>query len=268
MPHDQAPTLSRSVVGSVVQAISVLRHLGAVDRPQGVTAISRALGISTSSCFNILKTLVAEDLATFDPTSKAYGLGLGTVDLARLALGRDQVVEAAREAMSLFADRHDAAVGLWKPSRGDRLTLVALAESEAATRIHLTVGQRQPVAAGATGRAFLAARNASDGEIEAALRAVRWQQQPELSTYIEEVRKARQKGWATDKDQIVRGVTNVAAPILSADGSVRFCVSASIFSGRETAQGVERIGHGLRRMAHGIGNGTGGAADIQESDPR
>ena len=50
-------------VGSVVQALAILRHLSEASKPLGVTAVARALGISPSSCFNLLKTLVAEDFA-------------------------------------------------------------------------------------------------------------------------------------------------------------------------------------------------------------
>src|SRR3546814_9427439 len=73
----------RTVVGAVVNAAAILRHLGASEEPQGVTAIAQALSLSASSCFNILRTLAAEDLVEFDSRRKLYSLGLGLYDIAR-----------------------------------------------------------------------------------------------------------------------------------------------------------------------------------------
>src|SRR3546814_9732494 len=42
---------------------------------QGVNAIARATNLSPSTCFGILKTLVGEEFAEFDPGSKHYRLG-------------------------------------------------------------------------------------------------------------------------------------------------------------------------------------------------
>jgi DNA-binding IclR family transcriptional regulator len=222
-------------VGTVVQAIAVLRHLGAGDAPQGVTAIAAHLGLSPSSCFNILKTLTAEGLARFDPVSKTYSLGAATVDLARQALGRGALNRLARPTMIEFAEKHDCAVGLWRLVGRDRLMLTELAESETATRIYLTVGHRQPLATGATGRAMIAAGAIKEEAVEAAFAEVHWQNPPTLRDYANDVRDARERGWSLDVDQVVRGVTSVAATIPGGDKEAQFCLSASFFTGRSKA---------------------------------
>lgn len=249
------PPLSRPPVGSVVQAAAILRFLGASRDGAGVTAIARALGIGPSSCFNVLRTLAGEDLVAFDPVTKAYTLGLGTIDLARRALGRDAVVQAAAAPMAVLAERHDAAVGLWRLAPRERLVLLALAESEAATRIHMMVGQRQPAAAGATGRAVLAARKLSDAAISAAYAGMRWQIAPSGAEYLAQVRAAECDGFASDVDQINRGIATVAATIVDAVGAVRFVLSASMFAGRDAAA-LDRVGADIRGAAQALGQAT------------
>ena len=69
-------------VNSVAHALAILRRLATSDHPEGVNAIARKVGISPSSCFNILKTLAAEDFARFDVVDKTYTLGAGAIDLA------------------------------------------------------------------------------------------------------------------------------------------------------------------------------------------
>ncbi|AYJ85195.1 IclR family transcriptional regulator (plasmid) [Sphingomonas paeninsulae] len=204
-----ASGLSRPPIGSIMQAAAILRLLGGSSEPAGVTSIARTLGIGPSSCFNVLKTLVLEDLVAFDRVTKTYSLGLGTIDLARRALGRDAVVQAADMPMAALAEEHDATVGLWRLAPGERLVLAALAESGAATRIHMMVGQRQPAAAGAAGRAVLAARVLDDGAIQVAHAGLRWQNPPSAADYLAQVRAAEKQGYATDVDQINRGIATV-----------------------------------------------------------
>ena len=251
----------RPPIGSVKQAIAVLRYLGSIERGQGVTAIARALGIGPSSCLNVLRTLVSEDLVAFDPTAKTYRLGLGMLNLAGVALGRDAVARAAAAPMEAIAAEHDAAVGLWRLTAGERLTLTALAESAAATRIHMAVGQRQPAAAGATGRAVLAARRLDDAGVAAAFAGLRWQNAPTLKQYRAEVREAARRGFARDIGQINHGISTVAAAICDVDGSPRFALSASAFTGRHDDAALDRIGADLHALAGRIGRAVyGGAA--------
>src|SRR3546814_20372283 len=80
----------RTVVGAVVNAAAILRHLGASEEPQGVTAIALALSLSASSCFNILRTLAAEDRGEFDSRRKLYSLGLGIYDIVSKSISRSE----------------------------------------------------------------------------------------------------------------------------------------------------------------------------------
>ena len=254
----------RPPVSSVVQAVAILRHLGSLADGAGVTAIARATGIGPSSCFNVLRTLVGEEMVSFDPATKLYRLGLGTVDLAHSALGRDALVNAARAPMARLAERHDAAVGLWRLSARERLTLIALAESDAATRIHLMVGQRQPVGAGATGRAVLAARRLADREILGIYQGLRWQEAPGGAPFLQQVRAAESRGWAEDIGNNSHGVWTVAAAIRDREGSVQFALSVSIFSGRETADGLATMGRELSDEARALAATVYGVTDGRE----
>ena len=251
------PPITRNQVGSVVQAVTILRHLGVLTEGAGVTAIARATGIGPSSCFNVLRTLLAEDLVNFDPVTKRYTLGLGTIDLARLALARDALVSAAQAPMARLAERHDAAMGLWRLAH-ERLVLVALAESAAATRIHMVVGQRQPASAGATGRAVLAAQALDDQTVLDAYAGARWRSPPGAETFLHQVREAERRGWAEDIGNINHGIATVASAITDGARVVRFVLSASIFDGREGAAGMEVIGSDLCAIAHQLASAVYG----------
>jgi IclR family transcriptional regulator, acetate operon repressor len=259
----------RPPVPSVAHAIRLLRLLSASPVPMGVTALARAAGLSPSTCFNLARTLLGEGLIEFDDAAKRYRIGGGVVELARAGLAADAVIAAARPVMHDLAQQHDMAVGLWRLGTPEaagqpasrRLTLVALEESASATRIHMAVGQRQPLGAGATGRVMLASLLRSPAGNPSALSTtlaraafddVRWQVPPVFKDYLAQVMAVHNLGYALDQQSLNAGIVSIAAPLLRADGTVRHCLSASLFAGSPAAQGAAAIGALLAAQAADI----------------
>jgi len=242
-------TESRPVIRTLAYAVAVLRYLGKTESRPGVNSIARAVQISPSSCFNILKTLVSEDLVAFEPATKTYSLGLGTVDLARTALSRVDLMNVLRGPMERMADRANAAVGLWRLSSADRLTLIAFSASQRVTRIHIQVGHRQPAIAGAAGRCIAAYRPLSRSETLSAFKKIRWDEAPAFAEYLSQIQQTAKRGWSLDVDQMHRGVTTVGAPILNANGRVGHCLSASTFSGQYSGRTLASLGEEVRELA-------------------
>jgi DNA-binding IclR family transcriptional regulator len=241
-------------VPSVSYAVAMLRLLGRNGEAMGVTAIARAMGIGPSSAFNLARTLVAEGLLDVDDRTKAYRIGAGGIDLARMALRGDALAARARQPMEALADRIDAAIGLWREQANGRLLLVALAESEAATRIHMVVGQRQPAGAGSTGRALLAAQGADEASQRAAFAATRWRGRIDADSYVAQVAAARRLGYAVDNQWLNPGIVTVAAVVPDADGQPRYCLSASLFAGQHDARALAAIGQELVAEAQRLGH--------------
>ena len=82
---DTAKSANATLVKPVSNAIRILRHLSQVGKPERSLDIARQLSINPSTCFNILRTLVQEDVVDFSPLSKRYSVGSG---LARLVEGQ------------------------------------------------------------------------------------------------------------------------------------------------------------------------------------
>lgn len=244
---DMPDRIVRSPSPAVSQAAAILRLLVRAGEPLGVTAIAQATGISQSSCFNLLKTLVAEDFVQFDAALKRYVIGLGVLQLARGALGADAIQRAARPLMSALSDEYEATVGLWRVDGRRRMTLVGLGESSASTRIHMEVGQRQPLGAGAAGRAWLSATICTSAEREALFAEVRWQQPVTFAAYEASIDAARIRGFAEDCEFLNRGIITVASPICarSGMGEVLHVLSASAFAGSRDAASREVLGRAI-----------------------
>lgn len=242
-------TAQRKPSPAVAQAAAILRLLASAGEPAGVTAIARETGISPSSCFNLLRTLVGEGLLDFDDSRKLYSLGLGVLQLARGALGRDAILKAARPVLDALSKEYHATVGLWRA--GNRMTLIALGESTASTRIHMEVGQRQPLGAGATGRAWLAASQRTKGEVEELFAQIRWQRPVTLAQYLASIEAARAIGFAEDAELLNSGIVSVASPIraYAGSGDPSHVLSASLFAGSTDDERLRALGCALAQAA-------------------
>src|SRR5580704_8779767 len=101
--RDLAKTVETSKAPAISRAAAVLRLLGKSDRPLGVQAIARELGLVPSTCLYVLRALVAEEFVAFDPDTKRYSLEAGVLTLARQWLRRNRFNDLAQPALDRIA---------------------------------------------------------------------------------------------------------------------------------------------------------------------
>lgn len=239
-------------VGAVVQALRILRHLAGQATPAGATAIARATGVNTSTCFNILRTLAAEGLVEFDAAAKTYRLGLGVVELASGLIGAN-VADLIRPELERLAAGHNALFALWSITEADRLVLVERVAAPSALRPEMRVGLRMPACSGAVGRCVAAARGLDEAGLRRAFAGVRWQRAPAFATWVTEVRRAGRLGYALDRGQIFKGVDAVAAVVTDRAGRPRLGLSAIAINGLVMRSELIRLGGELAAAAARIG---------------
>ena len=256
----------RQSVGSIVQALAILRYLGETGRPLGVTAIAKALDISPSSCFNILRTLVAEEMLEFRTTDKSYSLGVGVVELAHRALAKSKILSFVRHQMEFLADEFQITVALRQVSHGERLIVMATAECDADTQIQIRIGHRVPMLAGAGGRCIAAFGSLSPDEMKDRFQQLRWHITPDFDDYLAELEQVRRDGWAIDQNQFKAGVTTVAAPVFDEGGAVIYCLTGTMFTGQHGAQTLMRIGEAFREVGLRVSRDSQKASQPQSVD--
>lgn len=238
-------------VRSVSQAFAILRLAAA--RPQGLTLseFARAMSLSPSSCLNLLRTLVAEGALERARDDRRYRL-VESWNPVSTAPGRvEQMLRRARVPLRKFAEAHQCTVGLWQIISPRRLALVALGNSEASTRIHMAIGQRQPVGNGSIGRALAAQDQVDEAELQRRYGELRWQQPLSFSDYAEQVARAGAMGFGIDDGYAHGGICSVGTTVPGTT-SPRFCLSASIFANSRTIDGVEALGHALVELGRDL----------------
>jgi DNA-binding IclR family transcriptional regulator len=235
-------------VRSVSHAFAILRLL-AGDSPISLTGVCRETGLSASSALNLLRTLVGEGAVEREDDGRRYRLtpAWQSVDVltgARMA----RLIAQIQPLIARFAKANDSACGLWQQVSGDRLALVALGESEATTRIHMAIGQRQPVGGGSVGRALVGAMAADHADLERWFARLRWHRPLAFAAWVEQVARARQTGFGLDEGYVHPGVVSVGV-VVPGNRTPRLCLSASVFAGERSAAEIEALGQALATLA-------------------
>ena len=254
---DQAPgqetELARAVKESKAPAISraaaILRLLGKSDRPLGLQAIARELGLVPSTCLNVLRALVAEQFVAFDGDTKRYSLEAGVLTLARQWLRRNQFTDLAQPVLDRIS--HDFAVtmlgvhivGL------EHIIVVARSQSGASFQLSAEIGSRFPALISATGRCIAAFGNYPENELKKRFKSLRWDEPPSFEEWQAQVAEARQQGFAVDAGNYISGVTVVAAPVWKGRAQLSHAlVAISIGSGLRKS-GTDALGQNLLSAA-------------------
>lgn len=235
-------------VGAVVNAIRILQFLAASTAPVGVATVARETGVSTSTCFNILRTLTRARFVAFHTSEKTYTLGLAMAELAAGLIGVSHA-ELIRPELERLALNYEMLILLWRVTEDNHLVLIDRAYSQTAIRVEIRSGFRLPNLAGSIGRCVAAASELPAAELRRRFAALRWQSPPSFREYQEQVVLARSRGWALDSGNLYRGLNSVASLVTDYDGRPRFGFSGVSIAGQQAQKDLEQLGADLHELA-------------------
>jgi len=236
------------VVESVRSAVAILRFLALQPKAFGVNAIAREVGISPSSCFNIVKTLVLEGLLDFDERDKSYAPGAGLAAIAPRTNVDEEIFRSVEADLQDIAARFSCTASFWKLAR-ERLVLLGSVRGASTLNVHMNAGLRLPALLGAMGRCIAGQAGWERAKIEAAVRAIHWEKPPSFRSYMKEAALTRETGWAIDVDNYMRGITTAAATIRDGNGRIRFCIANIVLSGSRPRGELEKLGAATAALA-------------------
>lgn len=240
------------LVGALVSGLRVLRYLSAAKEGVGVTRIARDLEINSSTCYNILKTLLYERLISFNELNKTYAIALGLVEMAKGVLEHESHVRLIHPYLQRISTEHDVTSTLWQRASDERVVLVDRAESSGSVRVHMSIGQRLPMYIAALGRCMAAHSGLSVADLKQRFDALRWDDKPPFSDYLADIEQAQEQGYAVDLGHYVKGVSTVSAPILDSTGAAIMAISAVGFSAQLNDITIKRLGECLCNNAKEI----------------
>ncbi|WP_035741168.1 IclR family transcriptional regulator [Arthrobacter sp. MA-N2] len=218
------------------RGIQALEILAAAERSLTIAELAGALGVHRSVAYRILRTLEDHSLLIRDDAGRVQP-GPGLAVLAR-GVSRDLQTAALPELTQLAnALNMTAFVAIW--DHQDCVTLVTVEPRHSPATLAQHPGTRHPVNIGAPGIAI----QSTMSEEEWAVRA------PGLP-YRREAAEARRLGYAASHDEVITGLSSLAAPIQVPGG--RPAAIAVVYIRREQDQAA--VGEALAASAARIEN--------------
>lgn len=201
--------------GTVEKAIDLLFYLHASGAARGVSEIGRALGLPKSSAHRLLTSLARRGLVERDEFGR-YRPGIALLALGLGALEREPLAAAARPVLERLSEALGETAFL-TVARGGRIVVLDKCEGGAFLRVAPTIGSEVPVHASAVGKLQLAFAPDSVTLPPEPWTGFTGRTPASRAALLREVAKARRRGWATNRDEWIAGMTVVAAPVLHKD---------------------------------------------------
>jgi len=255
---------------SLQKALRILVYMGEQAPEAGVTELASDLGLTKATVHRLLNAMERFDLIERNAESERYRLGLKLHQLGSRAVESRTLRTEARRLLIEMSRRSRETVSLATPAPGGVVCLDRLDSPHTIITVCTPIGSMFPAHCTAAGKAILAYM--ADDEIQELVRRFGLRQYTpftitQMASLKENLRLIRQRGYAVDHQELERGLSGVAAPVLSAHERVIAAVGIAgptlRFRGKELAQKVAlateigaRLSMALGRLE---GNATSGA---------
>ncbi|MFF2297281.1 helix-turn-helix domain-containing protein [Arthrobacter sp. efr-133-R2A-120] len=227
----QGTTATVSPSQTLSRGIQALEILAAAEAPLTIAELAGALRVHRSVAYRILRTLEDHSLLVRDDAGRVQP-GPGLAVLAR-GVSRDLQTAALPELTQLAnALNMTAFVAVW--DHQDCVTLVTVEPRHSAATLAQHPGTRHPVNTGAPGIA-----------IQSTMSEEEWSARAPGLPYRPEAAEARRLGYAASHDEVIAGLSSLAAPIRVPGG--RPAAIAVVYIRREQDQAA--VGEALAASA-------------------
>jgi IclR family transcriptional regulator, acetate operon repressor len=231
-------------MSTVGKAIKLLEAFD-IERPElGLTELARACDFDKATTRRLLLSLAQHGLIEQDDITRRYRLGPALVRFASVREAHFPFIESSRGVVLALAEETGETVHL-SEFDGGYLTSTYVAESSRANRVSVSVGDRLPLHATASGLAYLAA--APEEYVEAYLQLPLEKFTPLTLSDPELLRQklleTRTRGYSVGDQGRAEGVFSVGAAILDNYGNPIGAIAIASPSVR-VGDGVSQI-HGM-----------------------
>jgi IclR family acetate operon transcriptional repressor len=223
------------------KAIEVLKLIVKEDSPLGVTDIARALSLSKSTSFGILKSFEEEGFLVKDPLSKKFSTGNALFELSKKILRTTDVAHASRPHLARLMEAVDETVFLGVREE-DVVKALDVLEPQKDFRISSQIGTTFAITAGVIGKIFLSSmdnREVAELLSQKGLPKYTDASIVDIDAYLREIEKTREQGYAIDLEEYLKGMRAVAALIHSG----HFPVAAIWVVGFTSSMSDEKLPH-------------------------
>lgn len=205
---------------SVARVLQIIKVLSLSENPLSLAELSRRLATPKTSLIGLLRGLV--DMGYVQFADGVYRLGGSTFELAGAVLSaqqRSHMDDYIRAGMRELNEKTGETVlyGVLTDDGRAMMTYVGLVESRGAIRISVGIGDRSPLYCTAGGRILLAGM--SDDEVKRHLVVEPLERftpatEADPARLLELIKVARKEQFSSVVDEMVQGITGIAAPVI------------------------------------------------------
>jgi len=245
---------------SLQKALRILVYMGEQAPEAGITELASGLGLTKATVHRLLNTMERFDLIERNEESERYRLGLKLHQLGSRAVESRTLRTEAHRLLVEMSRRSRETVSLATPAPGGVICLDRLDSPHTIITVCTPIGSLFPAHCTAAGKAILAYM--AEDEIQDLVKRNGLRQYTpftitQMPQLKENLRLIRQRGYAVDHQELERGLSGVAAPVLSAHERVIAAVGIAgptlRFRGKELAEKVELVTEIGARLAMGMG---------------
>lgn len=204
---------------AIEKALRVLKCFADDNPSLSILEISNQLGINRTTVHRIVQSLVSEGFLRRDREGHRVSLGGAVLELGNAlthSLRSRSIVETALPHMEAIREKTGYAVTL-ELLTGNQSVLICVVHGERVRRFVGTVGDIMPWHAAAGAKAALAFL--PEAELAKILHQEMYAYTPDTNTdvsvYLEELKRVRECGYATDIGETLPGINAVAAPFFN-----------------------------------------------------
>jgi len=244
---------------SVMRAFAILQTFSD-ERPEwNLTELAQEVALNRTTVYRLLTALESLGMVTRDEETQAYRLGSEAIVLGGRAMRANFMRHLGHKALEQLSTQTGETATLDILDGNDTLMLDEV-KGRYVMGMMSSVGTRYPAHTSSTGKVLLA--GLSEREVDERLPAPLPQLTPHTITdralLHEQLAAARANGYATARDELELGYSDVAAPIHNHDGVVIAALTIGGASTRMTPEKQEEIipllCEAAARLSHQIGH--------------
>jgi IclR family transcriptional regulator, KDG regulon repressor len=241
---------------SLQKALRILLHVGQAGSDLGVTQLASALNLNKATVHRLLKAMEKFELIEKNPENEKYRLGLKLLELGTKALQSRTLQSEAHRSLLELARRSGESISFAAALSGGVVCLDRVDSPSTVIGIRTPVGARFPAHCTAIGKIVLA--YLPEEEVEAIVSSAGLTRFTpftitRLSQFKENLGQIRLRGYSLDGQELERGLSGVAAPVLSSEGRLLAGVGMAgptlRFRGRELRQKIDQVKETAAKIA-------------------
>jgi IclR family transcriptional regulator, KDG regulon repressor len=248
---------------SLQKALRLLLHLGEFGPEMGITQLAGELNLNKATVYRLLNAMQKFELIEKNPANERYRLGLKLHELGCQALESRTLGGEAHTFLVEMSRRCNESVSIAVPGEGSIVCLDRVDCPDSVITARTPVGARFQPHCTAAGKAILAWL--SDAEIHAILKR---NGMPRFTPatlvkhadLMRDLDLTRRQGFATDHEELERGLTGIAAPVFMRGSlpvaALGIAGPSGRFRGKELADKIALVKDFAARLSRALGRRT------------